>query len=119
MADIHILPSYRLRRVSEQYEKEGYSVWFKKANSLDLYSVSTLNIPWSGDSIFLFFTDDIDWPRPVPGTLNAVSGAVHSAGGVLTLPFDGGTYLKRSLGGLLFSLSELIFSISVRVLFLL
>jgi hypothetical protein len=61
------------------------------------------------DSLFLFFTDDATWPRPLFGAANLAVGAAEALAGIPTLPFDAGRTLHRGLRGMLVSLPELAF----------
>ncbi len=100
------LPSWRLRQLERLYEREGRSTWLRESNTL----TSTLYTPSpQDDTVFLFFTDDLIWPRPILGALNLAWAAANAAGGVLMAPADRGEHLVQSLRGMLFSLPELAF----------
>lgn len=100
------LPSCRLRRVADLQAETGRWIRLRENNTL----TSTVYTPWHADTIFLFFTDDVFWPRPILGAANLVYAHAHAAGGIVMLPFDRGRHLRRSLRGILFSLPELAFS---------
>lgn len=101
-----VLPSRRLRQLAVMYEREGVlQAWLRESNTLS----STLYTPRTGDTPFLFFTDDIPLLRPVLGTTNFLWGAASSIGGVLVLPIDNGERLRQGLRGMFYSLPELIF----------
>jgi hypothetical protein len=99
-------PSYRLRRLAELREGARDGGWLPEGNTF----TSTIYSPWHADTTFLFFTDDVFWPRPLLGTANVIYAHAHAAGGIVMLPFDHGRHLRRSLRGILFSLPELAFS---------
>lgn len=100
-----VLPSYRKRQVKRLYEQEGAWVLLEESNTLS----SSLYFSWEKDSSFLFFTDDVLLLRPLLGTVNLIYAAFSSIGGILALPVDRGTLLRRSAKGVAFSLPELAF----------
>lgn len=61
------------------------------------------------DSLFLFFTDDLIWTRPLFGIVNLVVGTGELMIGTLYLPMDNGDKFIKGLQGIFFSLPELIF----------
>lgn len=69
---------------------------------------STVYAPHPGDSSFLFFTQDRAWNRPLLGSANLANGAFATALGLLKLPWERET-LEAGLGGLFWSLPELVF----------
>ncbi|MDZ4197701.1 MAG: hypothetical protein U1E27_00285, partial [Kiritimatiellia bacterium] len=99
------LPSYRLRRVAELRTEGGYGIWLRENNTF----TSTIYTPWHADTTFLFFTDDVVWPRPILGAANLAYALVHTPVGIVRSPFDRGRHLRRSLRGVLFTLPELAF----------
>jgi len=99
------LPSYRLRRLAHLRAEGGYGVWLRENNTI----TSTIYTPWHADTTFLFFTDDVFWPRPIFGLANTVYALIHTSGGVVMSPFDRGHHLSRGLRGIVFSLPELAF----------
>jgi hypothetical protein len=100
------IPSYRRMRLENAYRQEnGLKVYLRESNIF----TSTFYRWHSGDSAFLFFTDDSVWPRPVYGAVNVLAGAGQSAAGIFTLPFDGGETLLSGFRGFLISLPELLF----------
>jgi hypothetical protein len=61
------------------------------------------------DPLFLFFTDEMVWTRPVFGALNLLAGIGQTLSGLLTWPLDGGHALRAGPRGALYSLPELAF----------
>jgi len=61
------------------------------------------------DSLFLFFTDDSIWIRPLFGFINLIFGVGEFSFGILTFPLDSGEKLIKGLQGIFFSLPEMIF----------
>lgn len=102
-----VLPAYRKRMVARMYTTESNqaAVYFREFNTLS----SSIYKHLPGDTPFLFFTDDVIWPRPLYGLANTVCGGLISAAGLLTLPVDQGALTKKGLRGLLFSFPELFF----------
>lgn len=102
-----VLPAYRKRMLVRMYTTESNSaaVYLREFNTLS----SSIYKHLPGDTPFLFFTDDVIWPRPLYGLANTVCGGLISAAGLLTLPVDQGALSKKGLRGLLFSFPELFF----------
>jgi hypothetical protein len=101
-----LLPSYRNRMLRQFAERDaGWTVLAAEASTW----TSSLYEPQPGDSLFLLFTEDMFWPRPLFGAVNLVYGLGESAVGLLTAPFDDGRRLREGLRGALFSLPELAF----------
>lgn len=102
------LSSHRGQALAEIYAREGdgLAVYFREANTL----TSTIYRRNAGDSIFLFFTDDVFAPRPVYGALNLLTGIGAAFAGIPLLPFDGGRLLSAGARGVLWSLPELAFA---------
>jgi hypothetical protein len=102
-----VLPAYRKRMVARMYTTESNwaAVYLREFNTLS----SSIYKHLPGDTPFLFFTDDVIWPRPLYGLANTVCGGLISAAGLLTLPVDQGALTKKGLRGLLFSFPELFF----------
>ena len=61
------------------------------------------------DSLFLFFTDDSIWNRPLFGTGNLLLSVGYGVYGGLIFPFDSGQTLKKAVMGTVMSLPELVF----------
>lgn len=61
------------------------------------------------DSLFLFFTDDSIWSRPLFGTGNLLLSVGYGVYGGLVFPFDSGKTLKKAIMGAVMSLPELVF----------
>ncbi len=101
-----IYPSSRLALLQQKNHEEA-SLWQSLRESTTLGS--TVYFPDESDSIFLFFTDDVIWSRPIAGAFNLITGAGAAIGGILALPFDQGKTFNRGLKGMLFSLPELAF----------
>ena len=102
---IEILPSYRKRQLDEIYKQRGTWALLKESNTL----TSTVYFPWEGDSSFLFFTDNVVLTRPLLGVGNVLFATVNTLAGIVWLPIDKGTWLRRSMRGVVFSLPELAF----------
>ena len=102
---IEILPSFRKRTLDKLYEQRGAVALLTESNTL----TSEIYSSWEEDSTFLFFTDDTLVWRPVFGALNLLYATSGSLGGIFSFPVDGGSLLKRSLRGMIFSLPELAF----------
>ncbi len=101
------LPSRRLRQMDEFYRQDdNLRVWLRESNTLS----STVYMPRTEDTPFLFFTDDTLLLRPAQGIVNLLWGAANSVGGVFTLPVDGGERLHQGMRGMFYSLPELVFS---------
>ena len=102
---IEILPSFRKRQLDTLYEQRGPVALLTESNTL----TSEIYSSWEEDSTFLFFTDDTLVWRPVFGVLNLLYATSGSLGGIFSFPVDGGSLLRRSLRGMIFSLPELAF----------
>ncbi|WP_367155535.1 hypothetical protein [Methylomonas sp. HYX-M1] len=61
------------------------------------------------DAVFLFFTQDSIWFRPLQGGLNLAAAAGESLFGLFSWPWDDGRHLQHSLKGAAVSLPELLF----------
>ncbi len=98
------LPSYRHLRLRQAYRRApAWRVYLREANTL----TATLYRPQRDDSLFLFFTDDIFWARPLYGGINAAVALLSTGAGLVTLPFDGGRLVRRGMLGVFSSLVEL------------
>lgn len=106
IAAIATLPSYRNRKLG-QFAGNG-DVWAIRAAESNTWS-SSLYHRREGDTLFLLFTEEVFWPRPLYGAINLAYGLGGTAVGVLAAPFDGGLRLQEGLRGALFSLPELVF----------
>jgi hypothetical protein len=95
----HEIPSLRRRRAASG------DAWgaLREASPL----TSSLRQAARRDSIFLWFTDDLPWLRPVLGTANLATGLGAAAVGLALAPFDEADTLAAGLRGALFSLPEL------------
>jgi len=63
--------------------------------------------PRDEDGIFLFFTDESLWSRPLLGVANLGAAMGAMALGIATLPLDQGHLLEAGARGALFSLPEI------------
>jgi hypothetical protein len=100
------IPSLRQARLEQMSAEEGAArVWLRETSPLS----ARAGRPGARDSFFLFYTDDVVWPRPVLGALNLAAGAGATLTGLLAAPLDGGRLLGRGLRGALMSLPELAF----------
>ena len=100
------LPGVRESRMAEARRTENAALLYvREANviSAQLYHRRT------EDSHFLFFTDDVFWPRPLFGSVNLLYGMGRSLMGLVQSPFDGGRNLEAGLYGMLYSVPELFF----------
>jgi hypothetical protein len=103
---VTILPSYRnrmLRRLANR--GDAWSVYAAEASTW----TSSLYEPQAGDTLFLLFTEEVFWPRPLYGAINLAYGLGGAAVGFLAAPFDQGHQIREGLRGALFSLPELAF----------
>jgi hypothetical protein len=106
VSEIEIVPSHRERELARILAEDpalarrlGESVTF----------ASTIYTPRWRDGSFLFFTDDVFWPRPVLGFANLGFAAGSGALGLATAPFDGARRLGAAGSGLWYSVPELFF----------
>lgn len=98
--------SYRNRRLAEMRNHEArFVVFLRESNTLS----STLYRRNPRDSLFLFFTDDAWWARPIFGAFNLATGLGEWGWGVLALPRDSGSRLVSGTMGVAFSVPELFF----------
>lgn len=100
------LPSYRNRmlRRFERYD-DGWAMHAAEANVW----TSVIYEPQPGDGLFLLFTEEVFWPRPLYGAVNLAYGLGGATLGLFAAPFDQGRQFKEGLRGALFSLPELAF----------
>ncbi len=61
------------------------------------------------DSLFIFFTDDVIWQRPIYGLVNLIAGFGELGFGLGISPFDKGERLIKGMQGIFFSGPELVF----------
>ena len=100
------LPSHRRGLLRALYQQEApIAVYLRESNTL----TSTLYQRAGKDSLFLFFTDDAAWLRPLYGAINLASGIGAASIGLFLAPLDGGEVLSAGARGALFSLPELAF----------
>lgn len=100
------LPSYR-RRTLAHWGEQQHPLWIYLAESN--IASSSLYRQRPGDTLFLLFTDDVFWPRPLYGAANLAFGLANAGAGLLTSPIDHGDRISEGLRGALFSLPELAF----------
>lgn len=105
-ADRTLLPSYRNRALAAFSAREN-PLWVHLTEATT--ATSALYERRRGDTLFLFFTEDWPWLRPLFGTVNLGYGLLNAGGGVFTAAIDGGERLDEGLRGALFSLPELLF----------
>jgi hypothetical protein len=106
VARVDALPSRRLREL-ETVARESPGVVTRLRESTAY--TSTLYEPKLRDGAFLFFTDDVFWPRPAYGLANFAFAFGYTAAGVAAAPFDRGVHARAGLEGMLWSLPELAF----------
>lgn len=101
-----VIASDRNAKLAEMFRLEP-DLWVHLRESNVL--TSTIYERGSGDSIFLFFTEDGVVMRPIYGSVNLAVGLGSSIAGLFTSPFDRGELLLHGLKGALVSLPELVF----------
>jgi len=95
-----------MTRMSEMYDRENRArVYLRESNTL----TSSVYRSNPRDSFFVFFTDDLIWPRPIYGAVNLLAGLGQATLGLLQLPFSGPGELVAGAKGAFFSLPELFF----------
>lgn len=96
--------SFRHRKL-DQLIAAGDGPWveMREGNTL----TGTLYQPREEDGVFLFFTDESLWSRPLLGTANLGAGMSMMALGLFGLPIDEGRLLMAGARGVLFSLPEI------------
>ncbi|NOQ16689.1 MAG: hypothetical protein GQ581_06480 [Methyloprofundus sp.] len=100
------LPSFRQKNLARMYaEGNDTKVFFREFNTLTAKDYKFNE----QDSLFLFFTDDKVWSRPLLGAGNLLTSAAYSLYGGLVLPFDSGKTLRKATMGIVMSLPELVF----------
>jgi hypothetical protein len=100
------IPSYRERALGELRRAEPTArVYLRESNTL-----TATTYGWRDrDTRFLFFTDDVFWPRPLYGALNLGWALADATLGIATAPFDRGRRVLRGAWGALYSMPELVF----------
>jgi len=99
-------PSYRRIALADMKRRESrWRVELRESNVLTARSYSYNH----DDPLFLFFTDNVVWRRPLYGVANLVVGIGGVLTGVALLPVDGGSTLRAGLSGVLFSVPEIAF----------
>ena len=98
------IPSLRHRRLAQMIaqEEDGW-VEIRESNTL----TTTIYHPRVQDGVFLFFTDDSVWNRPILGTANLGTAIVAMGFGMMSLPVDEGRLLEAGARGALFSFPEI------------
>lgn len=104
---VGFFPSYRNRRLG-RFAALGADWPVFAAESTTL--TSSFYRPKPGDTLFLLFTEQVFWTRPLYGTVNLAYGLAGAALGLVAVPFDRGELLREGLRGALFSLPELAFA---------
>jgi hypothetical protein len=96
--------SFRHRRLAEMIaEDDGSWVEILEGNTL----TGTVYRPRAEDGIFLFFTDESPWSRPLLGAANLGTAMGAMVFGIAALPLDQGQLLEAGARGALFSLPEI------------
>lgn len=106
VAQRSVLPSFRNRMLARFSEQQD-PLWIYLAESNT--ATSSLYRRRSGDTLFLMFTEEMPWLRPIFGTANLGYGLAQAGAGFVTAPFDRGERLAEGIRGALFSLPELAF----------
>ena len=98
------IPSFRHRRLAQMtaQEEDGW-VEIREGNTL----TTTIYQPRVQDGVFLFFTDESVWSRPILGTANLGTAIVAMGFGMMSLPMDEGRLLEAGARGALFSFPEI------------
>lgn len=104
ITQIRTIPSFRHRKLAN-VETLDTSFWARIRESNTL--TGTLYEPRDSDGLFLFFTDETVWSRPLLGTINVGLATGGMAVGLIASPVDQGRLLFTSARGALFSLPEL------------
>jgi len=84
---------------------ENDELWIQMRESNTL--TGTIYRPRNEDGVFLFFTDQSLWTRPLLGAVNFSVAIGTMALGIATVPVDQGRLLEASARGALFSLPEI------------
>lgn len=101
-----VLPSYRNRMLARfAARKAGWPVYAAESSPW----TSSFYRRQEGDTLFLLFTEEVFWARPVYGAVNLAYGLGGAALGMAALPFDRGALLREGVRGAVFSLPELAF----------
>ncbi|MEE4165670.1 MAG: hypothetical protein V2I35_06700 [Desulfocapsaceae bacterium] len=99
-------PSRRLMQVEAmQAKSSAAAVWLREGNTVS----TTLYKRRIEDSPFLFFTDDVGWPRPILGLANLLWSAGHGLAGIVRLPVEGMDPVRQAARGMFYSLPEFVF----------
>lgn len=98
--------SFREQVLEKMYADENdVKVFLREFNTL-----SAIDYKFNErDSVFLFFTSENIWSRPLLGVGNLLTAAGYSIYGGLALPFDSGKALRSAGMGAVMSLPELVF----------
>ncbi len=98
--------SFRQQRLVEMYATENNTqVFFREFNTLTASDYKFND----NDSLFLFFTDDAVWNRPLLGFGNLLVSSAYTLYGSLMAPFDEGRSFKKGGMGMVMSFPELVF----------
>lgn len=101
-----VTPSFRYQQLKKMQQQENnIIVYLREFNTLTAKDYKFNE----SDAIFLFFTDQNIWSRPILGSLNLLTATTVGIYGGFALPFDSGKALKNSAMGILMSLPELAF----------
>jgi hypothetical protein len=101
-----IAPSFRAQQLKKMHQQENnIMVYLREFNTVTAKDYKFNE----SDAIFLLFTDQNIWSRPIFGSLNLLIATTVGIYGSFALPFDSGKALKNSAMGILMSLPELLF----------
>ena len=99
-------PSFRQQNLVKMYAEENdVKVFFREFNTLTAKQYKFNE----QDSLFLFFTHDNVWSRPLLGVGNLLVSTGYNLYGSLMLPFDLGKTLRKSTMSIVMSLPDLVF----------
>jgi hypothetical protein len=102
---VDTLPSFRNRLLGRLERDGGLAALAAESATL----TSAVYRFQEGDTRFLFFTENVFWPRPFFGAANLAYGLGSAALGLFGAPFGRAGDIAEGLGGALFSLPELAF----------
>lgn len=103
---IEDLFSYRRLKIKEMMKTENSAKVFLRESNIFTSSIYKRN---PDDSLFIFFTDENIFPRPIFGVFNFIAGFAETIYGIVLLPFDKGERFIKGMQGMFFSIPEIFF----------